>query len=863
MLNFKLGKTPIFQAVLWKRNPFFGYAGFLKKIFLLLYLISLFIFLYGFVPSNFTESLNRKILGSTLIFLVLTILAWLKELFFLAMLKHPSLSASLEKVVENPYGFNLAEFMSFEAAYAFFESQKYSRSKKLPYIDSSLLFYFLLRNNPELNFVFYRGLVDADQVRKILKNNLKTLNQISNNSLIDKAVNHGTTAELDPELEQVILEALKVAHRKGHCRISCGDILTGLAFTDPVFKKIMLNADLKAEDIENISDWLEQIQEKRRRLSKFWEMNNLLKFGSLGREWSSGYTVTLDKFSTDLTLQCQIQGFPEIIGHQDSIEEMERILSREEDNNVLLIGEPGSGRKSIVQAFVEKGALGQSLPGLNYKRILRLDVAGLISRADTVKSSGDLLEIIFSEAVSAGNVILMIDEFHNFVGGPSRPGVMDLSGVIASYLNMPQFQIIAVTTYQGLHKYIEENPALLNLFEKVEVSEISRRDILTVLENMAVRLELKYGKFVSYQALRDIISYCEKYLQDTPFPEKAIELLDEIMVYVTQKKEKMVLPKQVAKVFSDKTDIPVGEVEKKEKEILLNLEELFHRRIVNQEEAIKEVSNALRRARSEINIRKAPMGSFLFLGPTGVGKTETSKSLAAIYFGSEERTIRLDMSEFQDVADIPRLIGSTGEEGLLTTKVRENPFSLILLDEIEKAHPNILNLFLQVLDEGHITDGLGRKVDFKNTIIIATSNAGYLIILEALKHKRNMDEVKEKLFDYLFKEGIFRPEFINRFDAVVLFKALTRENLLDISELLLRKVRKNLIRKEINLLVTPELKGKIVDLSYNPKFGAREMSRVIQDKVGNALAKALLSNKVKKGDTIKINPETFELTINP
>lgn len=221
------------------------------------------------------------------------------------------------------------------------------------------------------------------------------------------------------------------------------------------------------------------------------------------------------------------------------------------------------------------------------------------------------------------------------------------------------------------------------------------------------------------------------------------------------------------------------------------------------------------------------------------------------------------MSEFQDVSDIPRLIGSPGEEGLLTTKVREDPFSLILLDEIEKAHPNILNLFLQVLDEGHLTDGLGRKVDFKNSIIIATSNAGYLIILEALKKNRKMSEIKEELIDFLFKKGLFRPEFINRFDAVVLFKALTKENLLDIAGLLFKKLKKNLIQKDIEFIITPGLKEKIVELSYNPKFGAREMKRVIQDKIGNVLAKSLLSNEIKKGDRIEIDPKEFSLKINP
>jgi len=342
-----------------------------------------------------------------------------------------------------------------------------------------------------------------------------------------------------------------------------------------------------------------------------------------------------------------------------------------------------------------------------------------------------------------------------------------------------------------------------------------------------------------------------------------MDSLDEIMVYVSSTKDKIVTSKHVAKIFSEKTEVPVGEVETKERKVLLNLEKLIHKRIINQEEAVEEVSAALRRARAEITIRKGPMGTFLFLGPTGVGKTETAKALAEIYFGSEKRMIRLDMSEFQAVEDIPRLIGSPGQEGLLTTKVREDPFSLVLLDEFEKAHPNILNLFLQVLDEGQITDGLGRKVDFKHTIIIATSNAGYLVILEALKKKIPFSEIRNKLLDYLFKNRIFRPELLNRFDATIIFKSLTKENLLKIAELLLSKSKKNLKKKDIDFIVTPELGKKIVELGYNPTFGAREMRRVIQDKVENILAEALLREDLKRGDKVKIDPKKFELIINP
>jgi len=304
-------------------------------------------------------------------------------------------------------------------------------------------------------------------------------------------------------------------------------------------------------------------------------------------------------------------------------------------------------------------------------------------------------------------------------------------------------------------------------------------------------------------------------------------------------------------------------MEVKEKETLLNLENLIHERLVNQAEAVKEISVAMRRARAGLSSKKRPMGTFLFLGPTGVGKTETSKALAQIYFGNEEKMIRLDMSEFQAISDIPRLIGAVSPvevQGILTTPVRETPFSLVLLDEIEKAHPNILNLFLQVLDEGHITDGQGRKVVFTNTIIICTSNAGADLIFKEVESGKALD--KDMLLNALFERGLFKPEFINRFDATVIFHPLTKENLLDIAQLTLKGLQKNLKEKEIDFEITEPLKLKIVEMSYKPAYGAREMRRVVQDNVENVIAEALLSDKIKKGDKIEINAETFELIIN-
>jgi len=837
---FNLKTAGIYQAVKWGR--WFKWAKSLNKVFLIVFVLVFLVFLYGFLAEALNKPTLSLLLGLSIIFLTFTVALWIKLLFFDSKLSKPKLKTELKTAISNPEGFNLAEFLSFEVAKAVWKAKN----------NSTHLFYHLLKDNPELNFVFNRSLLSVKDIKKILK------------QFLEKIPNQAAKTEPSIEFQALILDSLKIAEKKEHQRVEIGDMLTAVSKHDLIFRKILIDANLRVHDVENLTWWLESLKKRVEENKKFWEWKNLIKRGSLAKQWTAGFTPTLDKLSIDLSETVKKQGFPEIIGHKEAIKAMERILARKESNNdVLIVGEPGSGRKSMIQALAKKSVLGESLPEVNYKRIVQLDLTSLLAQVESFEDVGRILDAIFREMMAAGNIILVIDEFHNFVGEKTlKPGMIDISGVLVPFLSLPQFQVVAITTYEGLHKNIEQNPSLLALFGKVEVDEISERETLMLLEDLSLLLEYKYKIFVSYQAIRDIINYCSKYLPATPFPEKAMELLDDIAVYVSQGKERVVLPKHVARIISEKVEIPIGEIEIKEREILLNLENLIHQRIINQEEAVDEISAALRRARAEVTTRKGPMGCFLFLGPTGVGKTETSKALTEIYFGSESKMIRLDMSEFQSVSDIPRLIGSPGEEGLLTTKARENPFSSILLDEIEKAHPNVLNLFLQVLDEGHLTDGLGRKVNFKNSIIVATSNAGYRIILKAIREKVEWSGVKEKLLDYLFEEGIFRPEFINRFDAVIVFKPLTKENLLDIAALLLKSLKKNLEQKDIEFIITESLKEKMVELGYDPTFGARQMKRVIQDKIENVLASGLLSGKIKRGDRVEVDPEEFKLKVN-
>ena len=589
----------------------------------------------------------------------------------------------------------------------------------------------------------------------------------------------------------------------------------------------------------------------------------MVRKGSIARDLTSGYSILLDSYSRDLKESFKMVGFREIVGHKNEIKQTERVLEKSQINNVLLVGEPGTGRRSIIEAVAMKAFLGTSVSSVNYKRFLEFDLTALVAGLGSQEEVESALEGCFREVVQAGNVILVINDFENFVERQARPGTVNITGILSRYLNSSNFQIIAVASYAGLHRTIEKNPSLLSLFEKVEVAEISERETLLFLQNQIPLFEGKHRRYITYKALREIVKLSSRFLGEIPFPDRAVRLLDEAMAYlVTYTKSTVLLPEHIQKIVSEKAQVPVGMAEGKEKEMLLNLESLIHKRLINQEVAVKELSASLRRSRAEVSVKSGPIGSFLFLGSTGVGKTEAAKALTAIYFGDEKRMIRMDMSEFQNTDDIQRFIGGEDTEGMLTTAVREDPFSLVLLDELEKAHPNILTLFLQVLDEGWLTDGLGRKVDFKNTIIIATSNAGAEFIRQSVQQGRDLASMKDELVDNLLEQGIYRPEFINRFDSVVIFAPLSRENLLAISHLQLKKLADNLKDKGIKLEITEDLKQKIVELSYKPEFGAREMKRVIQDKVENVLANAMLAGELKRGSKVIVNSSDFTLQIS-
>lgn len=807
-------------------------------------LFSFIAFLVLYVINSVNAKDTDQLFGAAAIIFSIFILAKHLNLFFTEYLRKPQRKITLEKAL-NDKKENLAQFLNLKSAKYLDEAIRNSKKMGLHYPNyETILEAYLDVKNPRIIFVFSRLLIDLNGLKKELKSK-ESLTQISRE-----------------EFEALFEEAGKIALKREGEEIREGDVIAALAKVEPNLKEIITESDLEEEYFEEVNEWQERIHLRMKKDKQFWSYENLLKFGSLGKDWTAGFTPTLDSYSIDWTDIVKRRGFEDIIGHKEKVSQLERILSKKDAGNALIIGDPGTGRKNIIHGLIKKSLIGQSLKNVNHNRFIELDIISLCSTTTSFEQMEKVLEQCFREVSNAGNVILIINDIHDFLGGQQKAGIVDISGIIGPYLNSPSFKTICLTSFKGLHQYIENKPSLLAQFQKIEVEEMSPSDTLKVLENKVFQLETEHQKFIPFTSLKETILLCEKYISNFPFPQKAINLLDEAVIYSGRDAEtNIVLPEHVDRILSEKTKIPVGKIRSKEKEILLNLENILHKRVIGQHEAIDEISSALRRSRTGVQTRKGPMGSFLFLGPTGVGKTETAKALAEAYFGSEDKMVRIDMSEFQRIDDIPRLLGSENQPGILTSQISENPFSLVLLDEIEKAHPDILNVFLQVLDEGYVNDNLGRKISFTNTIIIATSNAGYQTILKAIAENKEMPEIKKDLLSVIFEKGTFRPEFINRFDGTIVFRSLNKEDLMMIAQIQLNKLNENLRPKKIQLIITEELKSKIVELSYDPVFGAREMKRVTQDKIENVIARGLLNDIIPQGSKIQIDPNNFKINI--
>ena len=646
----------------------------------------------------------------------------------------------------------------------------------------------------------------------------------------------------------------KIGYEK---EVTASDIVARLLDTHEPLKDFGSAKGLRPEIINHALAWVErQFGEEDLKL-RWWSRESLSRIPGLAKDWAYGETYFLGKFSHDLTGEA-LSKEEEIVGRDREIALVEQALLKTSGANVLLVGEPGMGRHTILLGLVRMIHWGKIFPELEHKQVFELFGEEITATGKTKGRVEEILIRLFDEALGAGNIILAIDNFPEFIQSLTSLGVSP-NELFSPYLESPLIHIIALADTFSFRRILEENQALLKHFERVEIREPDSEYLLEILEDKALESETRAKSKVrlTYPALQEIYDGARQYLTQGATPKRAVDLLDEAVREALGQGVFLVEPELVQRLISHKTKMPLGEIGEVERKKLLTLEKLFHERVVDQEEAIERISQAARRSRTEIRNFERPIGSFLFLGPTGVGKTETAKALAEIYFGNEETMLRFDMSEYQTKESLERLLGSfsKNEPGILASKISASPYSLVLLDEFEKSDQSVRNLFLQILDEGFFSDYRGQRINMRNTIIIATSNAGSELIWEFVRKGRELAALEEEIISYIQREKIFSPELLNRFDAVVLFKPLGEEELSIIARIMLKKLKSRLEKQNIILAITDSLARTVAQGGYNPEQGARPMQRFLQDHIEDLISKKLIRGEIKPGTEFSISEE--------
>ena len=605
-----------------------------------------------------------------------------------------------------------------------------------------------------------------------------------------------------------------------------------------------------------VEAWFENFYQRHFEKKRWWDLSNLFSYPPLARDWTMGYTPTLDQYAINLSESSYYLSKSAVVDREKEIDQIERILSKSNFANVLICGEEGVGKHTIVDAIAKKIYEGKVNPVLAYKRVLKLNMEKILSEFTDQKKRESFLEELLKEAAEAKNVILLIDNIDLYLSTLEER--VNLTTTFEKFAKTDAIQFIGISEPFAYQKFIYPNEKINRLFEKVDVYEVSIEEAeKIILENFEI-LENRHRVFFPYETIKNAINKANFYITEIPFPEKAINLLELAAVFqrkklnLSEKQWAVVLPEAIDQVLQEKTHIPTT-ITPSLSEKLLNLEKILSSQIVQQEEAVNQLAQVLRRSFLLLGKRKKPLASFLFLGPTGVGKTETAKAVARLFFGSEKYLLRFDMSLYQTKDDIANLIGSieTGNPGLLTKTIRNQPYGVLLLDELEKANKDLINIFLTLLDEGYFTDGFGKKVDGKNLVIIATSNAGADLLYSQKSHTSSSIVIEE-----LINRRVFSPEFLNRFDGVVVFKPLTNQSVLNLAQKMVENIKKDLYQLyQVKVLVNENFLRKIVEENYNEKFGARNLERILREKIEDNLAKIILAKKPKEKEVIEINGE--------
>jgi ATP-dependent Clp protease ATP-binding subunit ClpC len=563
----------------------------------------------------------------------------------------------------------------------------------------------------------------------------------------------------------------------------------------------------------------------------------------------------LKKYSTNLTEMAKRGELDPVIGREEEIRRMEQILSRRRKNNPVLIGEPGVGKTAVVEGLAQLIAADDVPDTLKGKEIVALDIAAMVAGSKFRGEFEDRLKAVIKEIeASAGKTIIFIDEVHTIVGAGAAEGAIDASNILKEPLSRGKFQVIGATTLNEYREHIEKDSALERRFQRVYVGEPTVEETIEILEGLREKLEEHHRVKITDDAIRAAAKLSERYISDRFLPDKAIDLVDEAAskLRVGGSSEE-VAEGDIAALVSQWTGIPAERMVEEERERLSKMEDLLHTRVIDQEEGVHAIAQAVRHSRAGLSDPRRPIGTFLFLGPTGVGKTELAKALATFLFGSDDALLRIDMSEYMERHAVARLIGSPPgyvgyeEGGQLTEAVRRRPYQVILFDEAEKAHPQVMNLLLQLLDEGRLTDGHGRTIDFKNTIIIMTSNVGSEYFTTDLAENQIREKVEEEL------KHTFRPEFLNRIDETIIFHPLSEESILKIVDLKGKALDERLKEQGISITLTDEAKKVLAKKGYDPHYGARPLERVLKRLVENPLAMRIISGEVKEGDHVTVD----------
>lgn len=751
---------------------------------------------------------------------------------------------------------------------------------------------------------------------------------------IERLIGYGTMDDLgpadylpySPKAKQVLALAGREAQQMHALKIGTEHLLLALIADEGVLSsRILFSLDVLPRQVRKVT---------LRRLGI--AESQVQQASQKGNGTQPSGTPTLDKLARDMTQLARTNRLDPVVGRDKEIKRVVQILSRRTKNNPVLIGEPGVGKTAIVEGLAQRMIAGTVPAELANKRLMVLDMGSLVAGTKYRGEFENRLKKVIEEIQNDGHVILFIDELHTLIGAGGAEGAIDASNILKPALARGELQTIGATTLDEYQKYIESDAALERRFATVQVDEPSSEATLHILKGLRPKYEAHHHAKITDDALKQAVKLSDRYITDRFLPDKAIDLMDEsaamVRIDAEEKRDRQpslqsklddlraaketaienqnfdraaqlrqdeltlkaeldrqqkkmaskkntkgnyhlkVTGEDVAKVVAEWTGVPLTQLKKSESERLVNLEWVLHRRVIGQEEAVAAVAKAIRRARSGLKDPNRPIGSFMFLGPTGVGKTELAKALAEAMFGSEGNMIRIDMSEYMEKYSTSRLIGAApgyvgyDEGGQLTEKVRQHPYSVVLLDEAEKAHPDVFNLLLQVLDDGYLTDAKGRKVDFRNTIIIMTSNLGATQLQD---EKAVGFGAKDLSSDYnamaaAIKQQLklhFRPEFLNRIDETIIFHSLNKKELHQIVKLMAGELSARIAEQGINLKITPAAIDEIAKIGYNPAYGARPLRRALQDHVEDSLSTALLDGQIKVGDDVTIGAHRGQLTM--